>query len=141
MNVVRNSHPENRFGTGVHNGRFEKGRSGNPGGRPRGLARTTRELVGDDGEAIVRFWLETMNDATLKTADRLEASRLLADRGWGPAPQHAPVEDDDPLGLMGEDTEALARDFDAAMSRLAARRAPVAVNHNGTGKAALASAE
>jgi hypothetical protein len=28
---------------------FPKGRSGNPGGRPKGLAKYVRELVGDDG--------------------------------------------------------------------------------------------
>jgi hypothetical protein len=57
--------------------------SGNPGGRPRGLARASRELLGGDGEAIPRLWLSIMNDENAKTSDRLEASRLLADRGWG----------------------------------------------------------
>jgi hypothetical protein len=71
--------PENRAETG----QFTPGTSGNPGGRPRGLARATRELLGGDGQAIPRFWLNIMNDENAKTSDRLEASKLLADRGWG----------------------------------------------------------
>jgi hypothetical protein len=34
------------------------GQSGNPGGRPRGLARRVRELVGDDGELILQFMVD-----------------------------------------------------------------------------------
>jgi hypothetical protein len=80
-------------------GRFAPGTSGNPGGRPRGLARTVRELVGDDGDTIVAFWLEVMNDPTARTSDRLEASKLLAERGWGkptlPVAAVEPTPDDD----------------------------------------------
>jgi hypothetical protein len=36
---------------------FAKGVSGNPGGRPRGLARYVRELVGDDGRRIAGQFL------------------------------------------------------------------------------------
>jgi hypothetical protein len=68
---------------GVTGRGFRPGESGNPGGRPRGLARVTREVVGDDGEAIAHFWLEVMNDRDQKMRDRLDASRLLAERGWG----------------------------------------------------------
>jgi len=76
---------ENNIGStgGVTGKGFVRGQSGNPGGRPRGLARATREVLGGDGERIVRFWLKTMEDPNAKLADRLEASRLLADRGWG----------------------------------------------------------
>jgi hypothetical protein len=66
-------------------GQFAPGSSGNPGGRPRCLARAVRELVGENGEAIVQFWLDLMHDETARAADRLEASRLLAERGWGKA--------------------------------------------------------
>jgi len=71
--------PQNR----TQSGTFAPGESGNPGGRPRGLARPARKLVGDDGDALAQFWYETMNDKQARTADRLEASRLLANRGWG----------------------------------------------------------
>ena len=63
------------------------------------MARQAREIVGRDGEAIVRFWVEVMNDATARVRDRLEASKLLAERGWGKtATFHIVDEDDDALG-------------------------------------------
>jgi hypothetical protein len=62
---------------------FVAGQSGNPGGRPKGLARQVREIVGDDGAAIAEFLLCVMCDDRERTRDRLEAARLLGDRGWG----------------------------------------------------------
>jgi hypothetical protein len=62
---------------------FAPGRSGNPGGRPKGLTRRVRELVGDDGTAIAEFMYSVMADEGARTADRLEAARWLADRGFG----------------------------------------------------------
>jgi hypothetical protein len=87
------SMPHNRTGTG----RFAPGVSGNPGGRPRGLLRAVRELVGEDGEAIAVFWSEVMNDQAAKVSDRLEASRLLAERGFGKTPMEIfePVDGDE----------------------------------------------
>jgi Family of unknown function (DUF5681) len=82
--------PQNRTTAG----RFVSGQSGNPGGRPRGFARATRDLLGDDGLSIARFWLETMLDESEPTRVRLEASRLLAERGWGRAPAEEPVAED-----------------------------------------------
>jgi hypothetical protein len=61
---------------------FPRGTSGNPSGRPRGLTRRVRELVGD-GEAIIQFLIDTMNDPTVRRRDRLDAARMLFDRGWG----------------------------------------------------------
>jgi Family of unknown function (DUF5681) len=46
---------------GVTGRGFLPGQSGNPGGRPKGLARRVRELVGNDGEAIVTFMVEVMH--------------------------------------------------------------------------------
>jgi hypothetical protein len=40
-----------------------------------------------------------MVDESAKMSERLEASRLLADRGWGKAADFKPIEDEDPLGL------------------------------------------
>jgi len=46
-----------------------------------------RELVGEDGHEVVAFMLETMSDAMARKADRIEAAKWLADRGFGRAIQ------------------------------------------------------
>jgi hypothetical protein len=101
---------------GVTGKGFMPGESGNPGGRPRGLARSTRELVGDDGMALAELWWSIAQDPMQRTSDRLEASRLLADRGWGKAAVFAPQEGD-PLDLSA--AEAAAEEFRANILRLA----------------------
>jgi uncharacterized protein DUF5681 len=70
---------------GVTRAGFLPGQSGNPGGRPKGLSRRVRELVGEDGHAIADFMFSVMTDNASRTADRLEAARWLADRGFGKA--------------------------------------------------------
>jgi hypothetical protein len=62
---------------------FPKGVSGNPGGRPKGLARYVRELVGDDGRRIADFMLSVLDDETERTETRLKAAEWLADPGFG----------------------------------------------------------
>lgn len=47
-------------------------------------------MLSEDGRALVELWIELMHDPTDKPRDRLEASRLLADRGWGKAPEFVP---------------------------------------------------
>jgi hypothetical protein len=42
-----------------------------------------REIVGDDGEAIVEFMFSMMTDERARNADRIEAGTWLADRGFG----------------------------------------------------------
>jgi hypothetical protein len=107
--------------------RFRRGQSGNPGGRPKGIARITRELLGDDGEAAVRFLAAVMDGGPLpdgavpSVAERITAAKLLIERGWGRAPEFAPVEDRDPLELRGGD-EDLAASFDRRMGELGEKR-------------------
>lgn len=115
MSSVQNS----RRGTGGITGRgFQPGQSGNPGGRPKGLARATRELVGEDGTALVELWLAIAADPLQKTSDRLEASRLLADRGWGKSAVFT-AQAGDPLDLAN--AQEAAEDFRAAVLRLASK--------------------
>ena len=102
---------------GVTGKGFMPGQSGNPRGRPKGLARATRELVGEDGMALVELWWSIACDETRRDRDRLEASRLLADRGWGKAPTFAAIEEPDPLDLAN--MEQAAEQFRAAILRLA----------------------
>jgi hypothetical protein len=72
---------------GVTGRGFQPGVSGNPGGRPKGLARRVRQLVGNDGHKIVDFMFSVMNDTRARNADRLEAAKWLADRGFGKTEQ------------------------------------------------------
>jgi hypothetical protein len=57
-----------------------------------GLSRRVRELVGEDGEAIAEYMLSVMGDQKARTADRLEAAKWLADRGFGRAVQAMSVD-------------------------------------------------
>jgi hypothetical protein len=102
-------------GGGITGKGLRPGVSGNPGGRPKGLARATRELVGEDGMALVQLWWDIARDETRRDRDRLEASRLLADRGWGKAAIFEPVEGD-PFDLA--EAEAAAERFRAKVMRL-----------------------
>jgi hypothetical protein len=114
VGTVQNNGPTTGGVTGKG---FQPGRSGNPGGRPQSLAKATRALVGEDGMKLAQFWLSIMEDETRRDSDRLEASRLLADRGWGKAPTYAAIEEEDPLDLAS--LEQAAEDFRQRVLRLA----------------------
>ena len=79
--------PENRNGAG----QFVPGVSGNPGGRPSGLAKRVREAVAD-GQDLVDFLISVVKNEGEATRDRISATTLLMDRGWGKAPQLIDVE-------------------------------------------------
>jgi hypothetical protein len=74
-------------------------------------------LVGEDGEALIQIWWSIANDPMRRDADRLRASELVAERGWGKAPTFAAMEEADPLGL--EDAHEAAKEFRAKILRLA----------------------
>ena len=131
---MTNHHVQNNGAStdgGVTGAGFRPGRSGNPSGRPRGLARAARDRVGDDGLAIVEFWAATMNDPTAKMSDRLEASRLLADRGWGKPASFQLVDDDDPLGSDQAALDDAVAQFNREVCRLAAINEAERASENG----------
>ena len=106
---------------------FRKGESGNPGGRPKGIARLTRELFdGEMDETIVRFWASVMSGGPLPDGrtptvrESLEASKLLANYGWGKPAEYVPIEDANPLRLSDERTNM--EELFHRMDQMAARR-------------------
>lgn len=74
--------PENRRVAG----RFAPGHSGNPGGRPKGLAALIRQRTGD-GIELVEFALKILRSRSQDPRLRLQAMEWLADRGFGRAVQ------------------------------------------------------
>ena len=68
------------------------------------------------------FWFSIMEDPMRRESDMLEASRLLAQRGWGKAPAYAAIEEADPLDLAN--MEQAAEEFRAKILRLASSQEP-----------------
>jgi hypothetical protein len=71
--------------------------------------------------ALAQLWWDIASDPMRRDSDRLEASRLLAERGWGKPAAFESLEGD-PLGL--EDVERAAEAFRAKIMRLADRMEP-----------------
>lgn len=63
---------------------WKPGQSGNPGGRPKGLASYIREST-LDGRELADFLMEVMRGQTMysKVTDRLKACEMLMDRAFG----------------------------------------------------------
>jgi hypothetical protein len=76
-------------------GRFEKGRSGNPGGRPKGNEEF-REACREHTPQALKTLLKWMKSKDGKAA--IAAANSILDRGWGKATQ--PLSDPDGKKLM-----------------------------------------
>jgi len=73
---------------------FEKGQSGNPGGRPKAVAEV-RELARQHTPEAIAALAKVMSDGTSEAA-RVAAATAMLDRGWGKPTQ--PIAGDDEAG-------------------------------------------
>ena len=66
---------------------FEKGQSGNPGGRPKVVAEV-KELARKHTSEAIETLVSIMANAKSTPAARVSAANSLLDRGYGKPPQH-----------------------------------------------------
>jgi hypothetical protein len=99
------------------NGRFKPGRSGNPGGKPKGIASEARRIAGTDARKFLKLLAKIAEDTSEKTSDRIRAAEIVIERGFGKAPAFAPLEGENPLEL-----DDISREVAGALDELAARR-------------------
>lgn len=77
-------------------GKFVKGQSGNPGGKPKGYGGLVAAARAHTEEAV-RTLVESLRDPKL----RVQAAVALLDRGWGRPPQTIQGDPENPLTVIG----------------------------------------
>jgi predicted phage-related endonuclease len=71
-------------------GQFQKGKSGNPGGRPKEVGEV-KELARQHTEAAISTLAKIMKDGKAPPNARVSAAEALLSRGYGRAPQTVDV--------------------------------------------------
>lgn len=68
---------------------FQKGQSGNPGGRPK-IPKDVKEMLKAAAPDAAQLLIDTINDEQVTRSLRIEAAKVLLDRVYGKAAQ--PIE-------------------------------------------------
>ena len=85
-------------------GKFAKGQSGNPGGRPKTIA-LLREFAQAETEANIRVLVAIRDNKKAPHAARVAAIRELLDRGFGKATQAISGPDNGAIEVHQSETE------------------------------------
>lgn len=86
--MAENSKPTAKRGKGKP---FEKGKTGNPGGRPK-IPDDIKQAFKDLTPAALKTLQEIINNPEAKDADRIRACEIALDRGWGKPVQAVDME-------------------------------------------------
>ncbi len=79
--------------------KFQKGQSGNPGGRPKALV-DLKALARTHTREAIDTLVQIMSGPKIAPAARVQAASALLDRGYGKPTQHVAGEDDGPIVLQ-----------------------------------------
>lgn len=93
--------PANRTETG----RFQKGKSGNPSGRPKTDERVTEALKAASVEAAQTL-IDIMRNPDENSKNRLAAANSILDRVCGKAPQHIDADIDSTVKVVMDEAAA-----------------------------------
>lgn len=111
---------------------FQKGKSGNPGGRPKKLLPNGKSLIDVAKEhtlSALECLVEVMGDDKAPAAARVGAASAVLDRGWGRPRQALEHTGDGGGPVQFEDVTVKADEFARRITGLAARESPRETTH------------